>query len=110
MAPSWLVENLRIGTGAGSQPGERFDALSLGVATLALQGRSVATAAERDRIVREFKKALAESGVKVPMATTNLFGDPVFRDGAFTSNDRQVRTYALQKTMRAMDLGAEMGT
>jgi xylose isomerase len=68
-----------------------------------------ATAAERDRIVREFKAALAESGVKVPMATTNLFGDPVFRDGAFTSNDRQVRSYALQKTMRAIDLGVELG-
>jgi xylose isomerase len=68
-----------------------------------------ASAADRDRIVREFKAALAESGVKVPMATTNLFGDPVFRDGAFTSNDRQVRTYALQKTMRAIDLGVELG-
>ena len=68
-----------------------------------------ATAAERDRIVREFKAALAQAGVKVPMATTNLFGDPIFRDGAFTSNDRQVRTYALQKTMRAIDLGVELG-
>ena len=68
-----------------------------------------ASAAERDRIVREFKAALAESGVKVPMATTNLFGDPVFRDGAFTSNDRNVRRYALQKTMRAIDLGVELG-
>jgi xylose isomerase len=68
-----------------------------------------ASAAERDRIVREFKTVLADSGVKVPMATTNLFGDPVFRDGAFTSNDRQVRTYALQKTMRAIDLGVELG-
>ena len=68
-----------------------------------------ASAADRDRIVREFRAALAESGVKVPMATTNLFGDPVFRDGAFTSNDRQVRRYALQKTMRAIDLGVELG-
>jgi xylose isomerase len=68
-----------------------------------------ASAAERDRIVRAFKTALAESGMKVPMATTNLFSDPVFRDGAFTSNDRQVRAYALQKTMRAIDLGAELG-
>ena len=64
---------------------------------------------DRDSIVREFKATLAESGMKVPMATTNLFGDPVFRDGAFTSNDRQVRGYALQKTMRAIDLGAELG-
>ena len=68
-----------------------------------------ASAADRDRIVREFRAALAESGVKVPMATTNLFGDPVFRDGAFTSNDRQVRRYALQKTMRSIDLGVELG-
>jgi len=68
-----------------------------------------ASASDRDRIVREFKAALAKSGVTVPMATTNLFGDPVFRDGAFTSNDRQVRTYALQKTMRAIDLGVELG-
>ena len=68
-----------------------------------------ATAAERDRIVREFKKALAATGMQVPMATTNLFGDPVFRDGAFTSNDARVRRYALQKTMAAMDLGVELG-
>ena len=64
---------------------------------------------ERDRIVREFKQALDDSGMKVPMATTNLFYDPVFKDGAFTSNDAGVRLYALQKTMRSMDLGAELG-
>src|SRR6478609_6816738 len=68
-----------------------------------------ASPADRDRIVREFKAALARSGVRVPMATTNLFGDPVFRDGAFTSNDAEVRAYALQKTMRAIDLGVELG-
>jgi xylose isomerase len=68
-----------------------------------------ATAAERDRIVSEFKKALHDNGMKVPMATTNLFYDPVFKDGAFTSSDQRVRHYALQKTMRSMDLGAEMG-
>jgi xylose isomerase len=68
-----------------------------------------ATPPERDRIVREFKQALNDAGVRVPMATTNLFGDPVFRDGAFTSNDRLVRQYALQKTMHAMDLGVELG-
>ena len=45
----------------------------------------------------------------MPMATVNLFYDPVFRDGAFTANDPRVRAYALQKTMRAMDLGAELG-
>jgi xylose isomerase len=68
-----------------------------------------ATAAERDRIVSDFKKALDDCGMKVPMATTNLFYDPVFKDGAFTSSDPRVRLYALQKTMRSMDLGAELG-
>lgn len=68
-----------------------------------------ATPAERDRIVREFKKALDDNGMTVPMATTNLFFDPIFKDGAFTSNDPKVRAYAMQKTMRAMDLGAEFG-
>lgn len=68
-----------------------------------------ASAAERDRIVGEFKQALADHDMKVPMATTNLFYDPVFKDGAFTSNDPRVRLYALQKTMRSMDLGAELG-
>ena len=68
-----------------------------------------ATPAERDKIVADFKKALDETGIVVPMATTNLFTNPVFRDGAFTSNDPKVRAYALQKTMHAMDLGAELG-
>ena len=68
-----------------------------------------ATAAERDRIVLGFRKALDDTGMKVPMATTNLFTDPVFKDGAFTSNDPLVRRYAVQKTMRAMDLGVELG-
>jgi xylose isomerase len=68
-----------------------------------------ATAAERDRIVSDFRKALESTGMTVPMATTNLFTDPVFKDGAFTSHDANVRAYALQKTMRAMDLGVELG-
>ncbi len=68
-----------------------------------------ATPGERDQIVSEFKKALSDNGLVVPMATTNLFSDPIFKDGAFTSNDPKVRAYALQKTMRAMDLGAEFG-
>jgi len=68
-----------------------------------------ATQSERDRIVGEFGKACEANGLKVPMATVNLFYDPVFRDGAFTANDPQVRAYALQKTMRAMDIGAELG-
>jgi len=68
-----------------------------------------ATPSERDRIIREFKKALDETGLVVSMATTNLFSDPVFRDGAFTNHDPRVRAYALQKTMRAIDLAAELG-
>jgi xylose isomerase len=68
-----------------------------------------ATAVERDRIVRDFKRALSLLGLHVPMATVNLFTNPVFRDGAFTANDPALRAYAVQKTMRAMDLGAEFG-
>jgi xylose isomerase len=68
-----------------------------------------ATNAERDHIVCAFKKSCRENGIVVPMATVSLFFHPVFRDGAFTANDPAVRAYALQKTMRAMDLGAELG-
>jgi xylose isomerase len=68
-----------------------------------------ASTAERDRIVAEFRAALRENGLVVPMATTNLFSDPAFRDGAFTSNDPHVRAYALHKSMRAIDLGVECG-
>jgi xylose isomerase len=68
-----------------------------------------APAAERDRIVARFKAALEETGLGVGMATTNLFGQPAFKDGAFTSNDRRVRRAAIGKAMRAIDLGAELG-
>ena len=68
-----------------------------------------ATPAERDRIVREFRDTCESSGVVVPMATVTLFYEAVFRDGAFTANDPRVRAYAVQKTMGAMDLGAELG-
>jgi xylose isomerase len=68
-----------------------------------------ATPSEADAIKREFRKALDETGLVVPMATTNLFSDPIFKDGAFTSNDPKVRAYALQKTMNAIDLGVEFG-
>ena len=68
-----------------------------------------ATPAERDQILQDFKKALADTGLVVPMATTNLFSDPIFKDGAFTSNDSKVRAYALQKTLNAIDLGVELG-
>jgi len=68
-----------------------------------------ATPSEAETIKKSFHKALAETGLSVPMATTNLFSDPVFKDGAFTSNDSRVRAYALQKTMNAIDLGIEFG-
>ncbi len=68
-----------------------------------------ATKDESDQIKRDFRKALEETGLRVPMATTSLFTDPIFKDGAFTSNDPSVRAYALQKTMRGMELGKEFG-
>lgn len=68
-----------------------------------------ASASEAAQIKKDFKAALKRTGLKVPMATTNLFSDPVFKDGAFTSNDAEVRAYAIQKVMRGMELGAEFG-
>ncbi|MEM6561566.1 MAG: xylose isomerase [Planctomycetota bacterium] len=68
-----------------------------------------ATPEQAKAIKKDFKKALRDNGLKVPMATTNLFSDPVFKDGAFTSNNAKIRAYAVQKTMRAMDLGKEFG-
>ncbi len=65
---------------------------------------------DRDAHIARFKKALDETGMKVPMATTNLFSHPVFKDGALTSNNRDIRRYALRKTMRNIDLAVELGT
>src|SRR5215470_10906419 len=67
------------------------------------------TAAQAAKIVKDFKKSLKDNGLVCPMATTNLFTDPAFKDGAFTSNSARVRGYAIQKTMRAMQYGAEIG-
>ncbi|MFF5375965.1 xylose isomerase [[Kitasatospora] papulosa] len=64
---------------------------------------------ERARLVGRFKDALERTGMKVPMATTNLFTHPVFKDGGFTSNDRDVRRFALRKVIRNIDLAAELG-
>ena len=64
---------------------------------------------ERARRIRRFRDALEATGLVVPMVTTNLFSHPVFKDGAFTSNDREVRRYALRKVMRNLDLAAELG-
>ena len=68
-----------------------------------------ATPAEAEAIKKDFRKALTDTGLVVPMATTNLFYDPIFKDGAFTSNDPKVRAYAIQKTLNAIDLGVEFG-
>ncbi|MGG1597572.1 xylose isomerase [Paenibacillus naphthalenovorans] len=68
-----------------------------------------ATPVEKQRIVSGFRRALEQTGLKVPMVTVSLFTDPIFKDGAFTSNDPRVRAYALQKTIESMDLGAELG-
>jgi xylose isomerase len=67
------------------------------------------SAADRETILKRFRRALDETGMKVPMATTNLFSNPVFKDGAFTANDPAVRRYALAKTIDAIDLGVELG-
>ncbi|MFE7094679.1 xylose isomerase, partial [Streptomyces erythrochromogenes] len=64
---------------------------------------------EREAVVKRFRGALDATGLKVPMATTNLFTHPVFKDGGFTSNDRDVRRFALRKTLRNIDLAAELG-
>src|SRR3954453_17818392 len=69
----------------------------------------LAVESDRDKAVAAFREALDETGLTVPMATTNLFTHPVFKDGAFTSNNRDVRRYALRKVMRNMDLAAELG-
>jgi xylose isomerase len=65
--------------------------------------------ASRRGHIDRFKKALAETGMQVPMATTNLFSHPVFKDGAFTSNDRDIRRYSLRKAMRNIELAVELG-
>ncbi|MBX5447681.1 MAG: xylose isomerase [Acidothermus cellulolyticus] len=65
--------------------------------------------AERARHIDRFKKALADTGLVVPMMTTNLFTHPIFKDGAFTANDRSIRRYAIRKVMRNLDLAAELG-
>ncbi len=67
------------------------------------------SSAERESILKRFRRALDDTGMKVPMATTNLFSNPVFKDGAFTANDPAVRRWAVTKTLDAIDLGVELG-
>jgi xylose isomerase len=68
-----------------------------------------ASAAERESAVKRFRQALDAAGMVVPMATTNLFTHPVFKDGGFTANDRDVRRYAIRKVIRNIDLAVELG-
>jgi len=68
-----------------------------------------ASEAERDGHIVRFKKALSETGMKIPMATTNLFSHPIFKDGALTSNDRDIRRFAIKKIMRNIDLAVDLG-
>ena len=65
--------------------------------------------ANRRAHIDRFKKALTETGMKVPMATTNLFSHPVFKDGAFTSNDKDIRRFAIRKVMKNIELAVELG-
>ena len=65
--------------------------------------------ATREQIIERWKKGLADTGLVVTTATTNLFTHPVFKDGGFTSNDREVRRFAIRKVMRNIDLAAELG-
>ncbi len=67
------------------------------------------SAGERQKILKRFRRALDETGLVVPMATTNLFSHPVFKEGAFTANDPDVRRLAVRKTFEAVDLGVELG-
>lgn len=86
---------------------------SLGVWGISLHDNDLipfdASAQERDRLVSSFKQALQNNGMVVAMATTNMFYDPVFKDGGFTANDGRVRSFAVRKAMNAIDVGAELG-
>ena len=68
-----------------------------------------ATTAQREAILRDVKKVMADTGIKATMATTNNFYHPVFKDGAFTSTDPAIRAFATQKVMYAIDVAADLG-
>jgi xylose isomerase len=67
------------------------------------------SAADREAVLKRFRTALDDTGMKVPMATTNLFSQPVFKEGAFTANDPKIRRYAVKKTMESIDMGVSLG-
>ncbi|MFD0903919.1 xylose isomerase [Actinomadura sediminis] len=104
--------------GPGTRPPMAADRAVRGLAEIGAYGVNFhdndvfdfdASAAERRQRIDAFRKALDETGLVVTTATTNLFGHPVFKDGAFTSNDRDVRRFALRKVMDNLDLAAELG-
>jgi xylose isomerase len=68
-----------------------------------------ASASDREVILKKFRTALDATGLKVPMTTVNLFTRPIFKEGALTANDPDVRRFALAKALDAIDLGAELG-
>ena len=70
---------------------------------------AVLSPSDREAVLKRFRRALDDTGLKVPMATTNLFSRPIFKEGAFTANDPHVRRFAVKKTCDAIDLGAELG-
>ena len=65
--------------------------------------------ATRQKQIDRLKTGLKDTGLIIPMVTTNLFSPPVFKDGGFTSNDRGVRRFAMRKAMRQLELGVELG-
>lgn len=115
----WTVGNRgRDPFGEGTRPKIETVDMIKGLADLGVWGVSFhdddlmtygAPESERRAELEAFKKALDETGMVCSMATTNLFFHPVFKDGAFTSNDPQVRRFAIQKTLRNIDIAAELG-
>ena len=97
------------GPGRGRAPARRAAAPTASPSTTTTCSRSAPTTPPATDHIARFRKALDETGLVVPMVTTNLFTHPVFKDGGFTSNDRDVRRYALRKVLRNIDLAAELG-
>ena len=64
---------------------------------------------ERERLIKKIESTIEETGMTCEMVTTDTFAEPIFKDGAFTSNDRDVRRYALRKVLRNVDLAGRLG-
>src|SRR5580704_13117769 len=87
------------------------DHFTFGLWTVGNPGRDPlgSSANERDQILKRFRRTLDETGMHVPMVTTNLFWRPVFKEGAFTANDPRIRRLSVKKACEATELGAELG-